>query len=161
MEIPLCPQAVYCTALIVLIIRKFLSPSRRNLPRCSLSPLFLVFSAADMKNRQLLPSATAMCLRVCMAPSLCSCSLGQAVLWLHAQGSSSTPGPRAELQQHSAGSSEPRLVRFPPTCPFPELHPLSPHRTRFAPRPRRCSRALPFVRLQLPFACSIFNGKAA
>lgn len=60
MEIPPCPQAVYRPALIVLIIRKFLSPSRQNLPRCSLSPLFLVFSAADTKNRRFLPSAAAL-----------------------------------------------------------------------------------------------------
>lgn len=60
MEIPLRLWAVYCRALIVLIIRKFLLPSRQNLPCCSLSPLFLVLSAADMKNRLFVPSAVAL-----------------------------------------------------------------------------------------------------
>lgn len=60
MEIPLRLWAVYCRALIVLIIRKFLLPSRQNLPCCSLSPLFLVLSAADVKNRLFVPSADAL-----------------------------------------------------------------------------------------------------
>lgn len=60
MEIPLRLWAVYCRALIVLIIRKFLFPSRQNLPCCSLSPLFLVLSAADVKNRLFVPSADAL-----------------------------------------------------------------------------------------------------
>ena len=59
MEIPLLPWAVCRGALIVLIIRKFFLPSSQNLPCCSLSPLFLVLSTADTKNRLFLSSATA------------------------------------------------------------------------------------------------------
>lgn len=59
-EIPLCPWAVCQRTLIVLIIRKFFLPSSQNLPRCSLSPLFLVLSAADTKNRLFLSSAAAL-----------------------------------------------------------------------------------------------------
>lgn len=45
-------------ALIVLIIPKFFLPSSQNLPCCTLSPLFLVLSPADTKNR-LFPSSAA------------------------------------------------------------------------------------------------------
>lgn len=60
METRLPPWAVCRGALIVLIIRKFFLPSSQNLPCCSLSPLFLVLSAADTKNRLFLSSAAAL-----------------------------------------------------------------------------------------------------